>query len=194
MSVGRPLEFEPEKALQAAMEVFWRQGYEATSLQDLLKAMKLSKSSFYQSFGSKHQLFEMCINRYQDMVTATMIEALNHSSSAREFILNSFYTVAKEARKGKTKGCLVLNSANEFSQNDPVIAACVASGIENFTNVFLLAVKRAQSEGTISTNKTAEALASYLMSSMSGIKTLVKAGTSETKVKEIIEIVISVLD
>ncbi len=63
MSIGRPLQFDPEQVLDAAMQVFWASGYDATSLQDLLQAMRLSKSSFYQTFGSKQQLFERCLRR-----------------------------------------------------------------------------------------------------------------------------------
>ena len=57
MTTGRPRQFNEEQALEAAMEQFWAVGYEATSLQDLLRVMKLSKSSLYQTFGSKHDLF-----------------------------------------------------------------------------------------------------------------------------------------
>jgi TetR/AcrR family transcriptional repressor of nem operon len=66
MNLGRPLEFNPATVLDAAIEVFWRKGYVATSMLDLLEAMDLSKSSLYQTFGSKQKLFERCLARYTD--------------------------------------------------------------------------------------------------------------------------------
>lgn len=58
------------------MQLFWRQGYEATSLQDLLREMRLSKSSFYQAFGSKHALFGRCIDHYRDSLARGMQQQL----------------------------------------------------------------------------------------------------------------------
>jgi TetR/AcrR family transcriptional regulator, transcriptional repressor for nem operon len=65
MIYGRPLEFDPDIALQAAMQLFWCKGYESSSVQDLITTMEVSKSSFYQTFKSKHILFQRCIVNYQ---------------------------------------------------------------------------------------------------------------------------------
>ena len=63
MTLGRPKSFDPEVAVQNALECFWSNGFEATSLQDLLQCTGLSKSSLYESFGSKQTLFELCLGR-----------------------------------------------------------------------------------------------------------------------------------
>ncbi|HEX9701827.1 MAG TPA: TetR/AcrR family transcriptional regulator, partial [Rhodospirillales bacterium] len=65
----RPREFETSEALNQAMQVFWTKGYEATSLADLIGAMNLSKSSFYDTFGSKHEVFLAAIEHYKQTVT-----------------------------------------------------------------------------------------------------------------------------
>jgi len=87
-SLGRPLEFDPDKAIDSAMEVFWCKGYEATSMTDLLNAMDLSKSSLYHTFGSKQRLFERCLTQYADMLSTNMEKELNASRSGRSFIEN----------------------------------------------------------------------------------------------------------
>jgi TetR/AcrR family transcriptional repressor of nem operon len=195
MNIGRPLEFDPEQALDAAMHVFWSGGYEATSLQDLLKAMGLSKSSFYQAFGSKQQLFERCLSRYREKMAAALLEKLNRSPSGRRFIMDVLYSAADEAcGEGKPRGCLVMNTANEFAQNDSSVAGWVAQGVDRFKAVFIAAVQRAQKEGDIAADRDPETLALYLVSSMSGLKTMVKAGAGEQAAKDIVHFILSALD
>lgn len=195
MNIGRPLEFDPVQALDAAMQVFWASGYEATSLQNLLAAMDLSKSSFYQAFGSKRQLFERCLERYRENTAAAMLEDMKQASSGRQFIADMLYSVAREAASAqKPRGCLAMNTANEFAQSDPAVAERVSHCIERFTAVFETAVRRAQAEGGIAADKDTEALAHYLVSSMSGLKTMVKAGATEERVKNIVQLILQALD
>ena len=80
-TVGRPLEFDPNAALEAAMHQFWSKGYEHTSLQDLVTAMNLSKSSLYQAFGSKQQLLQRCLGRYADQFAAQLRQGLADAPS-----------------------------------------------------------------------------------------------------------------
>lgn len=195
MTVGRPLQFDPEQALGTAMQLFWRKGYEATSLHDLLKVTGLSKSSFYQAFGSKHALFERSINRYKGDMVRDLREMLAKANSGREFIEQIFLAVAAETKgKNARRGCLVMNTASEFSQTDPVISNLVKQGTKAFCEVFEAAVIRAQEEGDINKGRDSKILASYLVTSMSGLKTQVKAGISADEVKAITGVILSALD
>jgi TetR/AcrR family transcriptional repressor of nem operon len=179
MSRGRPLEFDPDEALGAAVHVFWTKGYEATSLTDLLDAMALSKSSLYQSFGSKQQLFERCLRRYADDLTSSMRTSLLGGASPRRFIEETFMAVARTAESpAGDRGCLVANSASELGQRDPSLATPVANGLARFTDVFREAVARAQAAGEISADSEPRALATYLVTCMNGLRTLIKAGAS----------------
>ena len=195
MSIGRPLEFDPEKALDAAMKAFWAGGYEATSLQNLLDAMDLSKSSFYQAFGGKLQLFERCLKRYREKMATGMLERLEHAASGRQFIEDMLYSVIDETSGShKPRGCLVMNTANEFAQANPTVADWVTQGVDRFTAIFQAAVQRAQHEGEIASDKDPEVLARYLVTSMSGLKTMTKAGIEGEEIKRIIQIVVKALD
>lgn len=195
MSIGRPLQFDPEQALDAAMQVFWASGYDATSLQDLLKAMRLSKSSFYQTFGSKQRLFERCLRRYRDQTAQKLLARLDEVDSGRRFIAELLELAVAEARsEQKPRGCLVMNTANEFAQRDPEVAAWVQQGVNRFKAIFEEAVKRSQGQGEIPPERDAETLALYLVSSMSGIKTMVKAGLNDQSAERIVGVILSALD
>jgi TetR/AcrR family transcriptional repressor of nem operon len=194
MSIGRPLEFDPEQALDSALAVFWSQGYEATSLQNLLDAMALSKSSFYQAFHSKRALFERCLDRYRDQVASDFGARLNGAASGRVFIEDVLLGIADEARsRRKPRGCLVMNTANEFSQRDARLAKRVAAGVERFKGVFLAAVQRAQQEGGISREHEPDALADYLVTSITGLRTLVKAGADAATVEGVVSVILKAL-
>lgn len=191
---GRPLEFDPDVALDAAMNLFWRNGYENTSLQDLLEAMQLSKSSLYQAFGNKQVLFERCMTRYGDFTIGQLRAALDDAESGMAFIRQFLESVLDEARGiCEARGCLILNTANEFARRDSRIAVAVIDGLDRFQAVLVTAVERAQREGDIPPERNPSMLATYLVSSMSGLKTLSKAGVDEASMRGTIELTLKAL-
>ncbi|HEB27755.1 MAG TPA: TetR/AcrR family transcriptional regulator [Porticoccus sp.] len=129
MTSGRPREFDIDRALEAATQQFWTVGYEATSLQDLLKTMRLSKSSLYQTFGNKHELFVRCLDHYEQTMASVLSEQLVNSISTEQFLHDFLEGVISEAKtRGTRKGCFLVNTANELSQRDAVIAKAVSTG------------------------------------------------------------------
>jgi len=195
MTMGRPLEFNPDYALEAAMQLFWRKGYESSSLQDLLGTMGLSKSSFYQTFNSKHALFQQCIQHYRQTLTDEMQAQLQETGSGKTFITTLFHNVSNETTgPDARRGCLLMNTASEFAQSDPEISELVSNSIEQLTKIFEQAIQQAQQQGDISPDNDSQALATYLVSSMSGLRNMVKAGADRKTVKQIADVVISALD
>ncbi|MEO5343477.1 MAG: TetR/AcrR family transcriptional regulator [Gammaproteobacteria bacterium SHHR-1] len=189
--VGRPLQFDPEQVLERAMQLFWLQGYEATSLHDLLAHTGISKSSLYQTFGGKQQLFRRCIGHYSDRFSQQMRQDLAAASSGRAFIEDFLHSALDETRnRCERRGCLVMNAACEFAQSDPVIAKDVRAAIERFRRVLKTAVERGQQEGGINPELDPQTTANYLVSSMSGLKTQSKAGASAAQLRGIIGMVL----
>jgi TetR/AcrR family transcriptional repressor of nem operon len=194
MKFGRPLEYDPDQALNAAMHVFWQHGYEATSLQALLQAMGLSKSSLYQGFGGKKELFLRCVDRYGEGIANTMQSLRDNTGSGVEFIEQLLLASASEARRsGARRGCLLMNTATEFAQKDPEIASRVSFAFGSLRRHLKAAVEQGQSRGEITREKDAEVLASYLLSSLGGIKTMVKGGVDEAGIKEIVSVIVRAL-
>src|ERR1700761_6793555 len=113
--MSRPREFDEAQALQAAKEVFWQRGYEATSLADLLAAMGLPKSSFYETFGSKRELFLRSLARYREERLAAFRQVLASGRSVRQAIEALFRTaIGCEEHKG----CMACNEAVEMAPPD----------------------------------------------------------------------------
>ncbi|HEX9782346.1 MAG TPA: TetR/AcrR family transcriptional regulator [Opitutaceae bacterium] len=187
MTIGRPREFDTDKALAVATQVFWHQGYEATSLDHLLRAMDLSKSSFYAAFGSRDRLFRTCVQHYCDQMLREMGKALVEAPSGMQFIRDVFARVIDEARSGAPHGCLLMNSATELGQRHPEFAEDIRGGIKRFQQVFRQALIRAQSEGDIPAEADITGLADYLTSSLGGVRTMTKAGVGPKAVGAIIK-------
>ncbi len=191
-TLGRPLEFDPNAALEAAMHQFWSKGYEHTSMQDLLRVMNLSKSSLYQAFGSKRLLFRLCIGRYADQFASQLRQGLADAPSGWRFIEDFLHSVLRDTG-GAPRGCLVMNTASELGQSEAEIARDVSQSIGRFRDVLRAAVERAQREGDIAPERDARILASYLVSSMSGLKTQAKAGADAETLKGIVAVVLGAL-
>lgn len=193
--MARPLEFNPQKAINEATEIFWARGYDATTLSDLLSAMSLSKSSFYQSFGSKHKLYEQCLQNYRQGITRKMLNDLQKAESARLFIEHLFNDIANEVSSKKGRwGCMIMNSASAKAPFDKDIHKIVNDGAKQFEEIFYRALRKAQDEGDISKEKNADKLASYLVSSRSGLLAMARAGVPISQLKTISDMTLSVLD
>ena len=194
MSIGRPLQYDPDTVLEAAMQLFWRQGYEATSTQVLMQAMRLSKSSLYQAFGSKYKLFLRCIERYHAQMMAEMGERLQATDSGAQFVTETLLKVINEVNElANPKGCLMTNTANEFAQSDSQIALRVSSGLAGYRDMFRQAVIKGQADGSIRSDINSDQLATYLVTSMSGLRTMVKAGIDTATLEQTVNIITAAL-
>jgi len=174
---GRPRAFDTDSALEGAMQLFWTRGYEASSLSALLEAMAIGRSSFYQSFSSKHDVFVLAMDRYGRQLLEWLQACLAASPSGFSFIEGSFMAVATRAQAPKgRRGCLVFNTAAELGISDAEVAARVSSSIEAFTDVFEEAARRAQQEGDMHHRLDARLVGRQAVVLMSGLQTLAKAG------------------
>lgn len=190
MVIGRPTEFDQDEVVDAAMALFWQHGYEATSLTHLLDAMSLSRSSFYHSFHSKHALFLCCLERYRARTVADLETRLQRAPSGKAFLEEALYWAIEEAMEATPpRGCLIMNTATEFAQRDEGIAATVSGALDEYRSIFRRAVERGQSEGSVSQDLDGADLAGYLVSAMSGLRTMVKAGTDAVTLKRMVRVV-----
>jgi TetR/AcrR family transcriptional repressor of nem operon len=194
VTAGRPAKYVPEKVLDIAMGLFWRNGYAGTSLDGLTQAIGLSRSSFYNAFGSKHQLFLPCLERYQARTASELSQRLDSAPSAMVFINDTLlWAIDEVVLGGDPRGCLVMNTAAEFAQHNLEIAERVALGLESYRSVFLAAVRRAQQEGDLRSTVDAEQVAAYLVTAMSGLRTMAKAGTDAESLRSTVALVVGAM-
>ena len=177
------------------MQVFWSKGYEATSLSDLIGAMKLSKSSFYDTFGSKHEVFLSAIEHYKKPVSAQVSAVSSLDAPARKLIESLFErAVSRMTEEGGQRGCFLNNCAVEVALHDPAAAKLIGGGFGIMEDTFHALVERGQREGEIEPEKDARALARYLTSSLNGLMVVGKANPDSEALSDVARTALTVLD
>ncbi len=189
MNAGRPRKFDTEQALESAMQQFWRVGYEATSLQDLLEVMSLSKSSLYQTFGSKHELFLRSIDFYQHSSSEELQATLDNSSTSKAFLKSFLENVIAESTSRNKKGCLLVNTINELANRDKAVSKAVSNGLDNMACVFRNAVECGKKEGAIKSSTSTDDLVNYIITNVCGLRTLVKSGADKSALLSVVNMI-----
>ena len=191
--MGRSKEFDTDKALIQAMELFWSNGYEKTSIQDLLDVMGIHRKSLYDTFGDKHELYMEAVKRYQQIVERNIKKQLIQGSSIKEIIKNLFYMIIDNERFRK-HGCLFVNMAVELSACDDEAKTRSIEHYKNIETLFYELLLQGQETGEIGANKDATMLAQYFLNSWTVIRVLGKTLNDRKVFENIIEATLSILD
>jgi AcrR family transcriptional regulator len=168
-SIGRPREFDLDEALDRAVDVFWRQGYEATSLGDLTHAMGIGKPSLYAAFGNKEQLFRKALERYTQGPGSYAVAAFL-KPTARE-VVEAFLHGAVDAttRPASPHGCLGVQGALASSEASQPIHDLLVDWRNGAREDLEARLRRAQAEGDLSADRDPARLARYLVTVTFGI-------------------------
>lgn len=171
--MARTKEFDPDATLRAALDLFWRKGYEATSVQDLVEHLGIGRASMYATFGSKHDLYLRALDRYLDDVNGKAAATLfpqGDSLAAVKHLIRSF--AEDSVNDPDRKGCFVTNTAVECLPRDELAARRVDVGIGGLESAIAGALVQAQSQGTLSADKDPYSLARFLVTFVQGIRVL----------------------
>jgi len=176
------------------MDLFWRQGYEATLVHDLLAEMGILRCSMYDTFGDKRALFLAALDRFEETRVARADGILESSASAVEGIRRLFETtieglVSYEPRRG----CLLANTAVELAPHDEEVAARISRYVRRTEDAFERALVRGRAAGEVSANKDPKALARFLVSTLHGVRVLARAGVDRAVLDDSVRTALGVL-
>jgi AcrR family transcriptional regulator len=187
MAMGRPREFDVEKALELALQVFWRKGYEGASMADLTETMGITKPSLYAAFGNKEELFRKALDRYVDGPGGYVQVALA-KPTARAVVEHLLYESANAVTDpNHPPGCLAVQGA--LSCGDAAesikqeLMARRANGEQDLRRRF----ERAIAEGDLPSGSDAADLAAYVSAILQGIAVQAAGGTSRVQLHKIAE-------
>jgi TetR/AcrR family transcriptional repressor of nem operon len=191
----RPKEFNPDEAIEKAMQVFWHKGYEATSMEDLLTAMDLNRGSLYDTFGDKRQLFLKVMDRYCTTFVGPKFSLLDQPGpvlpTLRRFINDMTEGGLADPQR---RGCFISNTVMELSPHEKEIAGTLRQALKMAEDAFFKVLARAKEQGELKDDKDPRALARFLTTMMQGTVVMIKAGTSADVVRQTAETGLSILD
>jgi TetR/AcrR family transcriptional regulator, transcriptional repressor for nem operon len=193
--MARPQEFEASEALKSAMRVFWRKGYEAASLNDILSATGLSKSSLYATFGDKRELFLAAFEAYRRERLQRLEIALNDGQPARQSIEKFFRQgVAHAESPEHAYGCMTANEAVELAPHDLDIQQLVMEDFQAVEQAFARAILRGQADGSIARDKEPRQLARFLVVSLQGLQVMTRAKSRRALLDDTLTVMLAALD
>lgn len=171
--MARPAEFDRTDVLEKAMNVFWRTGYSATSVTDLVNATKLKPGSLYGAFQSKRGLFLEVIDTYAARSlnrVSTVFEDSESPLKGIELFFNRFCDDLEKDSIGK--GCLMVNTMLELATEDDEIRERVGGYLGQVESYFREALTKAQETGQLDNSQSPEDLATFLMTNIWGLRVL----------------------
>ncbi|MGW4596407.1 TetR/AcrR family transcriptional regulator [Streptomyces argyrophyllae] len=194
--MARPKEFDPDAALQSALELFWRRGYEATSMADLVGHLGIGKASLYATFGSKHELYLRALDRYGQTQDPVLTRELSRPGPVLPAVRGLVRRFAAEAAAEATReqGCLVTNTAVELAPHDREAARRVERSWDTVETLLHSALVRAQERGELAGDRDPLTLARMLLVLLQGLRVVGKASTDPARVRDAAEQALALLD
>lgn len=180
-------QFDQDVVLDRAMQTFWRKGYTATSMQDLVETMEINRASIYATFGDKRSLFLASLRMFDASVRLEVLSRLRRGRKPAAAIKALFESFLEQAMDGGfNRGCLITNTALELAAHDPEIAGIVAEAqteIESFLRDRILA---GQATGEIRFELDAATTARGLLASLIGLMVLIRSRPEKPLLKSVV--------
>lgn len=191
--MGRSKEFEESVVLQKAMELFWQQGYEKTSLNDLVEHMGIHRRSLYDTFGDKHTLFLKVIDYFGEFIKARLKSELSHAKTAKQAI-ECIFDFMIEASEDRALGCLFVNSATELASRDKAVEAKTKEAFIQLEQLLAGYIRKGQETGEFRCDYDAEVLAENLHTALLGIRVLARTSADKEKLQRIAAFSLTILN
>jgi TetR/AcrR family transcriptional regulator, transcriptional repressor for nem operon len=193
--MARHKEFDRDQALRKAMELFWSRGYEAASIEDLVKHMGINRQSLYDTFGHKHALYLKALDRYREVEGRRMFELLEQPGSVKKNLRQLFEGVVEGwLCGGQQRGCFVGNAMSELAGRCKETAARTCSNMVAAEEAFYRALQRGKREGELTGVRDLRAVARFLYSSLQGLVLIAKATQDRKTLQDVVKVTLSVLD
>jgi TetR/AcrR family transcriptional regulator, copper-responsive repressor len=186
---GRPRAYEPEVALARALDVFWKEGFAGTSLDDLSAATGMNRPSLYGAFGDKRELYIKSYEAYRDRARTRMGEVYSIDMPLRD-LLERIYSIALDmylSGKDGPRGCFTVMTATSEAVFDPAIREMVISGLVETDRFFARIFKRARERGELPASVDPQVLAHLASATLHTIAVRARAQVSRAELDAIVK-------
>ncbi len=189
MAGGRQLQFDKEKALDAAMYVFWKKGFLGASLTELTSSMGINKPSMYATFGNKEDLFVEATRHYLENYASTHMASLETDEPLQARVRNYLHSISQMQCQGSSaKGCFVSVAANEMvSETLPKKAVENISYVGNYAETFLTEFfTTEQQKGHLAADRDVKEVVLLIVTFLHGLSSIARVGKPQQEIEGII--------
>ncbi len=190
----RPKEFDRDEVLDRAMELFWRKGYEATSIGDLTDHLGIGRQSLYDTFGDKHALYVAALDHYGERYGTSVAGAVAADGPIRKVLRDAFGTVIEASLARPTRSCMLLAATAERCPDDTDVAQRFCGNTTAVERAFTERLERAKRAGELGKHLEPKRLGRYFASALYGIQIQGRAGVAKRVLEDIADVAISILD
>ncbi|RLL47063.1 TetR/AcrR family transcriptional regulator [Oceanobacillus piezotolerans] len=191
--MARQKEFDENRVLRKAMVLFWQNGYEKTSMQDLVNHMNIHRRSIYDTFGDKQTLFLRALQLFEENVERRIQQQIKPITSVR-LAIRELFEMAVYSNDGSPAGCLIVNTAIELTAHNQEIADRISKSFSKTETFIYELLLRGQMSGELSNQLDLGKLAASIHNSFIGIRVLAKTTDDKEKILNIIDSTLAVLD
>ena len=188
---GRPRSFDPDRALDRALQVFWRKGYEGASLDDLTRAMGINRPSLYAAFGDKRSLFRQVLQRYSEGPAAYVLAALNQPTARAAAEQSMQAAVDLVSKPNGPRGCLGVQSALACSTSSDSIRRELITWRAAGEAAFRKRFNRARAEGDLPRDSSPADLAKFVATVIHGMAVQSASGATRAQLQRVIKTAMS---
>ncbi len=192
--MARSKEFDPEQALSAAMDVFWRLGYENASLGALLHEMGIAKQSLYDTFGDKRALYLKALAHYRNETNGSMRRLFSSAPTVKDGFSQLLFGLSRESRAQHARGCLLLSANMERAAGDAVVTDFLRSNQAEVESIFTQALRRAQAGGELSSAQDPAALARFFVATIQGMRAMARLKSDRRALEQVARVALAVFD
>jgi TetR/AcrR family transcriptional repressor of nem operon len=189
----RTKEFDPEVALERAVELFWERGYEKTSLHDLVERMRIGRRSLYDTFGDKHTLFLAALRRYSAHWSDEATRITTEATDARQAI-RLLFEMSLTNGAALHRGCMVVNTATEATIEDGQADTIVGRNFAASADLVRYLVEQGRREGSITGRGSAAGLTSAIYNAWLALRVRVRAGEDPGQLRAELDDLMTLLD
>ena len=191
--MARSKEFDREIVLDEATDLFWEKGYESTSMEDLVERMGIGRASLYDTFGSKHELFALAMERYAERLEDKFLGALRAPGSPRRIVSEFLLALVDRNSEDTQRGCLMVKSALTTARDDPETAERIREYTARIEEAFYELFLRARAERELAPGQSPRALARYFTSVLQGLSITATINENRKAVRDVVRTALSVL-
>jgi AcrR family transcriptional regulator len=189
---GRPRIFDMDEALDKALEIFWKRGYEGASIAELTETLGITKPSLYTAFGNKEELFKKALSRYAAGPVAFVSKIVNEPTGRK--VAESFLFQSAEflTDTSHPKGCMIVQGALSSGESTDIVKNILINYRGSYENLLAVRFQKAKVDGDLSIESNPKVLAKYLATLHQGMSVQATSGATKQELINVAKLAMNV--